>query len=219
MERYKPAYRTISSVGTNLLRRANGFMVQNISLLTQRIDEMWGAILDEVGRKVDSLRKALETWEQYTEQMENLMGWLRQNEKAVRCSLGDFTRMDLEEQLSKCRVCDLIICFHLPALSRFLYRFSRSSEIHCFMFKFLIYQHIPSLLDYAVILVHFAFYRILSYFVFFLLANCFRNVFRSKSDVISRQSALRPRLSNQGPSRCCCWNQLRLRTNVLSKGS
>ena len=104
IDKYKPAYKTISSVGINILRRSRGIMTQNVSQLLQRIDETWSSVQDEATRKVESLRSALEIWEQYTEQMEDLMGWLRHNEKIVRSSLGEFTRKELEEQLAKCRV-------------------------------------------------------------------------------------------------------------------
>ena len=112
MDKYKPAYRTISSVGISLLRRSRGSATQNISQLLQRIDESWSKLQDDSTRRMDDLRIALEVWERYTEQMEDLMGWLRHTEKVVRHPLGGFTRRELEEQLSNCRVC-INQCFNL----------------------------------------------------------------------------------------------------------
>ena len=105
IEKYKPAYKTITSVGINLLRISHGSRTQSISTLLQKVDELWLTIQDNSGRKLESLRSALEVWEEYTEQMEDLMGWLRGTEKIVRYPLGGFTRKELEEQLLKCRVC------------------------------------------------------------------------------------------------------------------
>ena len=105
IEKYKPAYKTITSVGMSLLKISHGNTTQSISMLLQKIDESWLTLQDNSGKKIESLRSALEAWEEYTEQMEDLMGWLRSAEKIVRYPLGGFTKKELEEQLLKCRVC------------------------------------------------------------------------------------------------------------------
>jgi len=103
IEKYKSAYKSISSLGTNLLRRSRGNLTQSISQLLQKIDESWTTLQGDCTRQIESLRRALELWEKYTEQMEDLISWLRQTEKVVRCPLGSFTRKELEEQLYICR--------------------------------------------------------------------------------------------------------------------
>lgn len=83
--------------------------MKRVSELLQRLDETWVAVQNKATKKIEALRTALERWEQYTEQMEDLMGWLRHSEKVVRSSSGELTRKDLEELLSKCRVCILFV--------------------------------------------------------------------------------------------------------------
>ena len=94
----------MTRVGKSLLTKTRGGIKEGVTELTKRLDDTWETLQDEGVRGVDTLKITLEAWEQYTERMETLMSWLRDVEKVVRISVGEFTKQDLEKYLEKCKV-------------------------------------------------------------------------------------------------------------------
>lgn len=81
---HRSEYESICTKGRKISEQCKGGVSLNCSKEVENIAKRWVLLTSRISRNQQQLEGSLKEWQQYSTQMENIMVWLKEKDKALK---------------------------------------------------------------------------------------------------------------------------------------
>ena len=128
---HRQGYNAFCSTGQRIIDDCTGSLSSQAAMELDRVSRRWVMITNRVTSNQQQLELSLKDWQEYTSLTENLMVWLRENEKLLRVQSKAITVRDVERELDAMKVLhDTVLVFAVCVVCLFFRTWGCPEAIH-----------------------------------------------------------------------------------------